>query len=45
MHDKEHEFENLWAFVVSSSSNDDDQISQRPKRISIMVDEDEHFFI
>lgn len=43
MHDKEHEFENLWASVISSrgSSNDDDQISQRPKRVRIMVDKDE----
>lgn len=43
MHDKEHEFENLWASVVSSrsSNNDDDHISQRPKRVRVMVDEDE----
>ena len=43
MHDKEHEFENLWDSVVSSrsSSNDDDQMSPKPKRVKIIVDEEE----
>lgn len=46
MHDKEHEFENLWASAVSSSSsNDDDQISQRPKRVRLMVDDEKNSYL